>query len=189
MAMAWQRSTDRCILQRSHWSFVGPPGNQTSLTADPHTPEHCGHQPAPLLVYTKPEDEFFHRRAAWSFTFDTPAEGSAAGDLQPMRLVMAVTPQQARPLRPEHHAADVCPCHRLTMHREAPKRPVKRTSRAAIDWQRRRDVAAPACQGLDTAPTACACNVDVHGVQAAGARKELDEAVGNEALAQAQRES
>jgi protein BCP1 len=42
----------------------------------------------PLIVYVRPEDEFFHQHAAAAFTF--PVEGRAVGkdELQPLRLVM-----------------------------------------------------------------------------------------------------
>ena len=73
-------------------------------------------------MYTKPEDEFFHRRAAWSFTFDTPAKGGATDDLQPMRLVMAVTPQQVTPRRIKHQLIGVCPCRWLILQHETVKR-------------------------------------------------------------------
>lgn len=53
------------------------------------------------LVYVKPEDEFFHKHCSWSFTFSTPKEGAAAEDLQPLRLVMLVTSDQAAAVRKE----------------------------------------------------------------------------------------
>lgn len=44
--------------------------------------------PGPVVVYVRPEDEFFHQHASASFTF--PVEGRAVGkdELQPLRLVM-----------------------------------------------------------------------------------------------------
>jgi hypothetical protein len=43
---------------------------------------------APVIVYVRPEDEFFHKHASASFTF--PVEGRAVGkdELQPQRLVL-----------------------------------------------------------------------------------------------------
>jgi hypothetical protein len=45
---------------------------------------------APVIVYVRPEDEFFHKHATASFTF--PIEGRAVGkdELQPLRMVMLV---------------------------------------------------------------------------------------------------
>lgn len=41
-----------------------------------------------MVVYVRPEDEFFHKQASASFTF--PIEGRAVGkdELQPLRLVL-----------------------------------------------------------------------------------------------------
>jgi protein BCP1 len=42
----------------------------------------------PVIVYVRPEDEFFHKQASVAFTF--PVEGRAVGkdELQPLRLVL-----------------------------------------------------------------------------------------------------
>lgn len=48
----------------------------------------CAQSAGPVVVYVRPEDEFFHKHASASFTF--PVEGRAVGkdELQPLRLVM-----------------------------------------------------------------------------------------------------
>jgi hypothetical protein len=49
---------------------------------------HAVLQAEPVIVYVRPEDEFFHKHATASFTF--PVEGRAVGkdELQPLRLLM-----------------------------------------------------------------------------------------------------
>lgn len=56
------------------------------------------------IVYVKPDDEYFHRNAKWSFTF---ASGKPSGveidssELQPLRLVMLVTAEDSINARKE----------------------------------------------------------------------------------------
>ena len=60
--------------------------------------------PQQPLVYRKPEDEFFHRHCAWSFTFQGTKE-APSNELQPMRvamLVRAAAPTTPRPLPAVH---------------------------------------------------------------------------------------
>ena len=47
----------------------------------------------PLIVYVRPEDEYMHSRAAWSFTFPVENRPVAKDELQPLRLVMLVSAQ------------------------------------------------------------------------------------------------
>lgn len=44
-----------------------------------------------VLVYRKPDDEYFHRHCSWSFTFQNLKE-TPADELQPVRLAMLVPP-------------------------------------------------------------------------------------------------
>lgn len=54
---------------------------------------------SPVVVYVRPEDEFFHQQAAASFTF--PVEGRAVGkdELQPLRLVLLLPANQVQAAR------------------------------------------------------------------------------------------
>ena len=47
----------------------------------------------PLIVYARPEDEFYHRRCTASYTFPTGRE-VAKDELQPLRLVMLLSGAQ-----------------------------------------------------------------------------------------------
>ena len=49
---------------------------------------------APLIVYGRPEDEFFHKRAAWSATFPVADRPVAKDELRQLRLVMLVDADQ-----------------------------------------------------------------------------------------------
>jgi protein BCP1 len=53
----------------------------------------------PVIVYVRPEDEYFHKHAAASFTF--PIEGRAVGkdELQPLRLVMLLPANKVQAAR------------------------------------------------------------------------------------------
>ena len=106
-------------------------------------------------MYTKPEDEFFHRRAAWSFTFDTPAKGGATDDLQPMRLVMAVHTAAGDPAA--HKAStDWCLSVSLADTSARDREEIVLEARqihasGCTDWPCWCSEGGLACQGLDTA--------------------------------------
>ncbi|KAG1668071.1 hypothetical protein FOA52_010481 [Chlamydomonas sp. UWO 241] len=55
----------------------------------------------PVLVYLRPEDEFLHAAAEWSFTF--PVENRVVGkdDLAPLRMVMLVDAKAVAGVRRE----------------------------------------------------------------------------------------
>jgi hypothetical protein len=42
-------------------------------------------------VYLRPEDEYFHKHATWSFTFPVAERVVRKGELQPLRLVMLLS--------------------------------------------------------------------------------------------------
>ncbi len=46
------------------------------------------------FVYMRPEDQFFHKRASWSFSFPVAGRVVRKGELQPLRLVMLLTKDQ-----------------------------------------------------------------------------------------------
>ena len=54
----------------------------------------------PLIVYGRPEDEFFHKRAAWSASFPVADRPVAKDELRQLRLVMLIESDQVR----RHHA-------------------------------------------------------------------------------------
>ncbi len=49
---------------------------------------------APLIVYGRPEDEFLHKRAAWSATFPVADRPVAKDELRQLRLVMLIEADQ-----------------------------------------------------------------------------------------------
>ncbi|GFR40420.1 hypothetical protein Agub_g994, partial [Astrephomene gubernaculifera] len=49
-----------------------------------------GKAKSPLIVYVRPEDEYLHQVASWSFTFPVEGRPVAKGDLRPLRAVMCV---------------------------------------------------------------------------------------------------
>ena len=49
---------------------------------------------AALIVYGRPEDEFFHKRAAWSASFPVADRPVAKDELRQLRLVMAIDADQ-----------------------------------------------------------------------------------------------
>ena len=49
---------------------------------------------APLIVYGRPEDEFLHKRAAWSTTFPVADRPVAKDELRQLRLVMLIEADQ-----------------------------------------------------------------------------------------------
>lgn len=42
------------------------------------------------IVYVRPEDEYFHKQAAWSCTFAVTNRAVGKDELRPLRLVMLV---------------------------------------------------------------------------------------------------
>ena len=49
---------------------------------------------APLIVYGRPEDEFLHKRAAWSASFPVADRPVAKDELRQLRLVMLIEADQ-----------------------------------------------------------------------------------------------
>jgi protein BCP1 len=59
----------------------------------PRPPQKQQAAQQPLLVYVRPEDQYMHSLAAWSFTFAAENRAVAKDELQPRRLVMLVSAQ------------------------------------------------------------------------------------------------
>ncbi|EIE20943.1 hypothetical protein COCSUDRAFT_43807 [Coccomyxa subellipsoidea C-169] len=53
------------------------------------------------MVYARPEDEFYHRHSSWSYTFPVTSRPVQKDELQPLRLVMLLSPDQAARARKE----------------------------------------------------------------------------------------
>ncbi len=51
------------------------------------------------MVYARPEDEFYHKHCAWSFTFPVTSRPVRKDELQPLRLVMLLMPEQVAAAR------------------------------------------------------------------------------------------
>ena len=54
-----------------------------------------------VIVYLRPEDEFLHKHASWSFTFGIEGRAVGKDDLQPLRLVMLVEASKIQKVRAE----------------------------------------------------------------------------------------
>jgi hypothetical protein len=52
-----------------------------------------------VTVYARPEDEFYHKHCAWSYTFPASGKVVQKDELQPMRLVMLLLPDEAAAAR------------------------------------------------------------------------------------------
>ncbi len=52
--------------------------------------------PGPVIVYTRPEDEFYHKHSQWSFLFPVTNRPVRKDELQPLRLVMWLDAAAAR---------------------------------------------------------------------------------------------
>ena len=64
--------------------------------------DFCGAQAdgqAATMVYARPEDEFYHRHSSWSYTFPVTSRPVQKDELQPLRLVMVLSPKQAATAR------------------------------------------------------------------------------------------
>ena len=53
----------------------------------------------PVIVYARPEDEFYHKHCKWSYTFSIASREVEKDELHPLRMVLAITPQQAASAR------------------------------------------------------------------------------------------
>ena len=51
------------------------------------------------MVFARPEDEFYYRHCAWSFTFPVTSRPVRKDELQPLRLVMLLLPEQVAAAR------------------------------------------------------------------------------------------
>ncbi|KAK9909808.1 hypothetical protein WJX75_007678 [Coccomyxa subellipsoidea] len=56
---------------------------------------------AATMVYARPEDEFYHRHSSWSYSFPVTSRPVQKDELQPLRLVMLLSPKQAATARKE----------------------------------------------------------------------------------------
>ena len=54
---------------------------------------------AATMVYARPEDEFYHRHSSWSYSFPVTSRPVQKDELQPLRLVMLLSPKQAATAR------------------------------------------------------------------------------------------
>jgi protein BCP1 len=54
---------------------------------------------APVLVYTRPEDRFFHARSTASFTFPVEGRPVARGELRPLRLALVLAASEVAAAR------------------------------------------------------------------------------------------
>ena len=52
-----------------------------------------------VTVYARPEDEFYHKHCSWSYTFPVSGKIVQKDELQPLRLVMLLSPDQAAAAR------------------------------------------------------------------------------------------
>ena len=67
-----------------------------------------------VIVYARPEDEFYHKHAAWSYTFPASGKVVQKDELQPLRLVMLLLPEQAAAARQASCAPFHSLCHSRT---------------------------------------------------------------------------
>lgn len=84
--MCWRQGRNTCrlrILVRQHQAL-------TANVQDGGTP---------VIVYARPEDEFYHKHCSWSYTFPVTNKDIAKDELQPLRLVLSITPQQVTAAR------------------------------------------------------------------------------------------
>ena len=52
-----------------------------------------------VVVYARPEDEFYHKHCSWSYTFPITSKEVEKDELRPLRLVLCMTSQQATTAR------------------------------------------------------------------------------------------
>lgn len=60
----------------------------------------------PVIVYARPEDEFYHKYCSWSCTFPIANREVEKDELQPLRMVLGITSEQAVSAR--YAAVNVC---------------------------------------------------------------------------------
>lgn len=48
-----------------------------------------------VIVYARPEDEFYHKHCSWSSTFPITTREVEKDELHPLRMVLGITSQQA----------------------------------------------------------------------------------------------
>ena len=74
----------------------------TNLAAgcDPYRTDGMqGHKGRTVIVYARPEDEFYHKHCSWSYSFPVSGKVVQKDELQPLRLVMLLSPDQAAAAR------------------------------------------------------------------------------------------
>lgn len=69
-----------------------------NLNPEPLAPQEKVQRPVGdgAIVYVRPEDEYFHKQAAWSCTFPVLNRAVGKDELRPLRLVMLVDASKAR---------------------------------------------------------------------------------------------
>lgn len=48
-----------------------------------------------VIVYARPEDEYYHKHSSWSYTFPVTCREVEKDELQPLRMVLGISAQQA----------------------------------------------------------------------------------------------
>ena len=48
-----------------------------------------------VIVYARPEDEFYHKHSSWSYTFPISGREVEKDELQPLRMVLGISAKQA----------------------------------------------------------------------------------------------
>ncbi|BDA42499.1 Protein bcp1 [Coccomyxa sp. Obi] len=83
------------FISRVYQDTMGPP------QPGGHGKKQKGGRQPPTMVYARPEDEFYHRHSTWSYSFPVTSRPVQKDELQPLRLVMLLTPDQAATARKE----------------------------------------------------------------------------------------
>lgn len=60
-----------------------------------------------VIVYARPEDEFYHKHCSWSCTFPITTREVEKDELHPLRMVLGITSQQAVSARCDTDFAEV----------------------------------------------------------------------------------
>lgn len=48
-----------------------------------------------VIVYARPEDEYYHKHSSWSYTFPITSHEVEKDELQPLRMVLGISAKQA----------------------------------------------------------------------------------------------
>lgn len=52
-----------------------------------------------VIVYARPEDEYYHKHCSWSYRFPVTSREVEEDELQPLRMVVGITAKQAASAR------------------------------------------------------------------------------------------